>query len=184
MEDDDLLAATPRDPDAFAAFYRRHAAPLTRFFLRRTGSAEIAADLTAETFAQALVAARRFDRRRGSAAAFLYGIAHREWATALERRRVADRARRRLRMPRIELDDEAIERIVEGAGDAATAARLDALLAALPREQRAAIEAHVVDERAYRDIAAAIQVSPAVVRKRVSRGLAELRTRLIEEDPR
>ena len=51
--DEELLAATPREPDAFAELYRRHAAPLTAYFLRRTRSPEIAADLTAETFAAA-----------------------------------------------------------------------------------------------------------------------------------
>ena len=51
MTDEELLAG---DPEAFAAFYRRHVAPLLGYFLRRTGNAELAADLTAETFAAAL----------------------------------------------------------------------------------------------------------------------------------
>lgn len=183
MEDDRLLTAAPRDPDAFAAFYGRNAAAVTRWFLRRTGDPELAADLAAETFADALRGARRFDPQRGSAAAFLFGIAARELATALERGRVADRARRRLRIPRIELDDEAIERVVEVTSATAAATRLAELLGALPEEQRRAVEERVVHERGYAEIAARVRVSEAVVRKRVSRGLASLRAGMEEERP-
>jgi RNA polymerase sigma-70 factor (ECF subfamily) len=172
--DDDLLAATPRDPAAFGEFYRRHARPLAGYFVRRTGRAELAADLTAETFAAALQHARRYDPAKGAAAAWLYGIARRELADALERGRVEDRARRRMRIPRLQLDDEAIERID------ATADSAVALLVHLPDDQRAAVEARVLNDREYDDIAAADGVSEAVVRKRVSRGLAGLRGRMGE----
>jgi hypothetical protein len=47
--DDDLLAATRAEPEAFAVFYRRHVAALLAYFARRTRDAELAADLTAET---------------------------------------------------------------------------------------------------------------------------------------
>ncbi len=60
------------DARAFAGFYRRHEDAVLGFFLKRAGSAQLAADLTAETFARALEGRRRFDPargRRGSAAA-------------------------------------------------------------------------------------------------------------------
>jgi DNA-directed RNA polymerase specialized sigma24 family protein len=43
--------------------------------MRRTRDAELAADLTAETFAAALAARARFDPGRGSASAWLFGLA-------------------------------------------------------------------------------------------------------------
>ena len=49
--DDELLAAARADPLAFGAFYRRHEERMLAFFLGRVGDAEVAADLTAETFA-------------------------------------------------------------------------------------------------------------------------------------
>lgn len=179
--DEDLLAATPRDPDAFAELYRRHSAPLAGYFLRRTRNPEVAADLVAETFAAALHRARRFDPAKGTAVMWIYGIAGRELATLHERGAVADRARRRMRIPRIELDDEALERIVEVAGSAATGARLNALMEELPRDQRDAVRAHVVDEHEYAEMALAGAVPETVVRKRVSRGLAGLRARIKED---
>ena len=52
--DDELLASL--QPGSFAVFYRRHVEDLVAFFMRRTRNAELAADLTAETFAAALSA--------------------------------------------------------------------------------------------------------------------------------
>lgn len=173
--DEELLAAVDGEPEAFAAFYRRHVRGLLGYFLRRSRDAELAADLTAETFAAALDGLRRFDPRRGSAVAWLYGIARRQHAHALRRGAVEDRARRRLGMAPIDLTDEALERMGALADDVATSA-----LAALPPDQREAVEARMVDEREYADIALAARTSESVVRKRVSRGLAGLRSRLDE----
>ena len=107
--DDELLAS--REPGSFAVFYRRHVEDLVAFFMRRTRNAELAADLTAETFAAALVARARFDPGRGSGSAWLYGIALHKLAR-VERSAAAERrARRRLGMERIELTDADIERI-------------------------------------------------------------------------
>ena len=49
--DGELLVATASDPEAFGLFYRRHVRGMLSFFRRRVGSAELALDLTAETFA-------------------------------------------------------------------------------------------------------------------------------------
>ena len=49
--DDDLLRWTPGDPDAFGAFYRRHEDAVLRYMVARVRDGELAADLTAETFA-------------------------------------------------------------------------------------------------------------------------------------
>jgi RNA polymerase sigma factor (sigma-70 family) len=168
--DEDLLVG---DPEAFAAFYRRHAIPLAAFFLRRTGDREQAADLTAETFAAALQGRRRFDPARGSAVGWLYGIARHQLARALEKGRVETRARRRLGIPRLALDDEALERV-----EAAGAPKLTVLMHELPTEERAAVEARVVGEREYADIARDSATSEDAIRKRVSRGLARMRGRM------
>jgi RNA polymerase sigma-70 factor (ECF subfamily) len=73
------------------------------------------------------------------------------------------------------LTDESIERI----------AALDRtalnLVDELPDDQQAAVRARVIDERDYPDIAKDLRCSEAVVRKRVSRGLGTIRTRLEEK---
>ena len=172
VSDEELLVASVGDEEAFAAFYRRHARPLAGFFMRRTGDAELAADLTAETFAAALASRRRFDPAKGAAIGWLYGIARHTLARTQEHGRVEDRARRTLGMAPLALEDEAIELVVTTDGDVVQ------LLQRLPADQRAAIEARVVDEQEYEQIAAATHTSEAVIRKRVSRGLASLRRKL------
>ncbi len=172
--DEALLARTPRDGDAFAEFYRRWERPVAAFFVRAVGSGEVAADLTAETFAEALCSAGRFDPDRGEAAGWLFGIARHLLARSRARGRVENRARVRLGLPLLALDDELIARI-ESAGDEERAVRL---LAELPPDQRVVLQARVLEEQGYGEIAAQLQCSESVVRKRVSRGLAALRTRL------
>jgi RNA polymerase sigma factor (sigma-70 family) len=172
--DEALLALAHSDAYAFAEFYRRWERPVAAFFMRAVGRGEVAADLTAETFAEALGSADRFDPARGEAAAWLFGIARHVLARSRERGRVENQARVRLGLPPLALDDELIARIEAAGGDE----RAVTLLAVLPGDQRHALEARVLDERRYDEIAAELQCSESVVRKRVSRGLAALRTRL------
>jgi RNA polymerase sigma-70 factor, ECF subfamily len=48
----------------------------------------------------------------------------------------------------------------------------------LPADQRAAVRARIIEERGYAEIAAGLRCSESVVRQRVSRGLARMRTEL------
>jgi RNA polymerase sigma factor (sigma-70 family) len=169
--DEDLLSA--RDAESFDLFYRRHATTLLGFFQRRTHDPEIAADLTSETFAAALAGRRRYRRDAGGATAWLFGIAVRKLADAQRRGYAERRMCRRLGLERLELTDADIERI-ESLGEISA----PALLEGLAPVQREAIQAHVIDERDYAEIAVELETSEAVVRKRVSRGLAAARERM------
>jgi DNA-directed RNA polymerase specialized sigma24 family protein len=73
--DAELIKAARSDPEAFGELYRRHATAVNRWFRGRTDD-RVAEDLTAETFAQAVLSLRRFrDEADGSAAPWLFGIA-------------------------------------------------------------------------------------------------------------
>jgi RNA polymerase sigma factor (sigma-70 family) len=145
------------------------------YFMRRVRSAELAADLTAETFAHALASRTRF-RRRGPAAAWLFGIARNVLAKSLRRGQVEDRGRRRLGMTELVLDDESVRLIKAMSSESV----VDEALAALPPDQRDAVRARVLDEDSYQEIAQRMRCSTGVVRQRVSRGLARLRAHLEE----
>jgi RNA polymerase sigma factor (sigma-70 family) len=144
------------------------------YLMRRTRSPELAADLAAETFAAALIGARRYRAERAPAIAWLFGIARHRLQRSLERGQVEDAARRRLGMPPLQLDDDLLERIARLGADE----RVAELLEQLPPDQAAAVRARVIDERPYGEIATSMRCSEAVVRKRVSRGLAHLRVLL------
>jgi RNA polymerase sigma-70 factor (ECF subfamily) len=180
QSDDALIVAAPREAGAFTAFYRRYERPMLAYFLGRTRDAELAADLTAEVFAAVLIASERYRPGRAPGSAWLFGIAHHKLASSRRRGRVEDKARRKLRMEPVVLEDEDLERIERVAGGDAGRAALIAL-AELPDDQREAVTARIVDDRGYVEIAQQLRCSEAVVRKRVSRGLTTLRRRLGEE---
>lgn len=170
--DEQLLRASKNDPDAFAAFYRRWERPVLAWMQRSCRDPELAADLTAETFATALVHVRR--GRPGTETGWIWTIARSRLFDAYRRGKVADRARVKLRMQRLVIDDEAAL-IVEALD---LTHELAAALDALDPAQRDVIRARVLDDESYAEIATRLQLSQHVVRKRVSRGLATMRHNL------
>jgi RNA polymerase sigma factor (sigma-70 family) len=169
--DEDLLLS--EDADDFGLFYDRYIDMLLGYFARRAGDPEVAADLTAETFAAALASRRRFRRSKTPAVAWLFGIAQHKLADYRRRGAAEDRMRRRLGIERVPVGVEDRELIAMLGRDAAWQ-----LIDELPPEQREAVRAHVLDDQPYADIAVATDTSEAVVRKRVSRGLGALRQRM------
>ena len=82
-------------------------------------------------------------------------------------------------MEPLTLEDEDLERIERLGTEAAVVGLLDGL----PAEQRQAVRARVLEERSYKQIAKELKCSQSVVRKRVSRGLAQLRERIGDQIP-
>lgn len=180
LDDHDLLGASDPDGERFTIFYRRHLPDLLAFVLRRVGDRELSADLVAEVFAAALQARSTFDPQRGDARGWLCAIASNKIVDSHRRGQVEDVCRRRLGMSPIALEDEDLRRIDEIAAASDAVGSPSHLLAGLPADTRAAVAARVLDEREYADIAAELKCSESVVRKRVSRGLASLRSKLRE----
>jgi RNA polymerase sigma-70 factor (ECF subfamily) len=177
QHEDGLLEAAGAGAHQFTAFYRHFERPMLGFFMHATGRADLAADLTAETFARALEALDAFDSERGRADQWLFGIARNVLADSYRRGRVEAAARQRLGLPTLILDDHAADTIARLSADST----VSGALAALPPEQQQAITARVLDERDYPEIAQELRCSEALVRQRVSRGLRALRTRLAGE---
>jgi RNA polymerase sigma factor (sigma-70 family) len=173
----ELLASSVVEPEAFGEFYRRHERTILLYMRRRTASAELAADLTAEVFAAALQACHRpSSALPETPVAWLFGIAHHKLIDSYARGRVEDDARRRLGMQPVVLDTGDLELIEQIDRDSIVQALVDSL----PADQRAALQERVLAERDYPEIARELCCSESVVRKRVSRGLARLRTQLQE----
>jgi RNA polymerase sigma factor (sigma-70 family) len=169
--DEQLLGSSGRE--AFGLFYDRHAREVLEYFARRTRDPESAADLTAETFAAAIVARQRFRPGPLPASAWLFGIAHHKLADFQRHGRAENRALRRLGVERPHLGEEDAQLAELMADEVSTQ-----LLSQLPEDERRAIQAHVLDGREYAEIAAAAVISEPAARMRVSRGLGRLRARL------
>jgi RNA polymerase sigma factor (sigma-70 family) len=175
--DQELIAAiAARDREACTVFYRRYLHRIVAYLMHETHDPEVTADITAEVFAAVIVAARRYQPQTETAAPWVIGIARNALGASRRRGRVEDRARRRLGLEPIELVDSDLEETEAIAGRAG--AGVVELVESLPSDERDAVKARIVDERSYREIAAELRCSELVVRKRVSRGLGRLRTRL------
>lgn len=176
-----LLRATKGDVEAFGVFYRRHSRWVLGFLVRRLGDAELAADVTSEVFAAAFLASARYDPRRGAPNSWLYGIVVNQLGSALRRGAAETRARQRLAMEPVGLAPEDAAWIESLATARDVLSAMD-LLADLPEDQRALVTARVIEERSYDELAGEQGMTQTAVRKRVSRGLAALRSRLLEGD--
>jgi len=173
--DRELIAAiADRDGEACTVLYRRHLARVVAYLMRETGDPELAADIAGEVFATVIVAAHRYRPETESSAPWLIGIARNTLAASRRRGRVQAAARRRLQIEPIEFDDDDFAET--DAGSVGTS--VVKLVEELPANERLAVEARVVHERSYSDIAAQLRCSEMVVRKRVSRGLGRVRRRL------
>lgn len=174
--DEQLLGDREQPQESFAVFYRRHVTAVLASYARRGVPASLAGDLTAETFAAALVARRRYRPERESALPWLLTIAERKLLDGHRRRRRDDRVTQRLGLERVELNDtdRADFAVLAGTpvGDA---------LDELSPNQRDAIRARVVEERSYEDVGARLGIAEPAARKQVSRGLAALRARMKED---
>jgi RNA polymerase sigma-70 factor (ECF subfamily) len=85
----------------------------------------------------------------------------------------------RLGIPREPLEDADLARVDDLASEAGSVLEL---VEQLPAAQRQALEARVIDERDYGEIASSLGTSEAAVRQNVKRALAWLRTRTSEEN--
>jgi len=177
--DEELLAASIEEPALYLQFYDRHARDLLTFFARRTFDSRAAADLTAETAAEAFASRFRYaDQGPGSAAAWLFTIARRQLGAFVRRRRVATAARQKLGVPRIELTSSDMERVEELMDLRAMARAIASAFESLRPADRQALTLRVIDGRSYLEVARAMGCSEQTARARVSRGLRRLATSL------
>jgi len=175
-------AATATPPNRamsdFEAVYRANVAGITAFFARRCSEPQSVADLTSETFVEAIASLHSFDPGRGAARAWLFGIARHVYARHCERTAtghvaVAELAGRR------ELGEDEIEELAARIDDQLAGRQLLARLDRLPELERAALELVDLAGLTPHEAARALDVSPAALRVRLFRARNRLRR---EED--
>lgn len=177
--DADLLALTPSVPDAFGVFFDRHSQAIVSYLWRQTGNQDVALDLTSETFAVALESVARYDPAKGDARGWLFGIAKITMLSTYRKQQAEQSARRRLGLDVPGFSDEDWEE-AEARIDASLPSIVDGL-EELPRAERRAVIARILDERDYSEIAASEQATEAAIRQRVKRGLSRLRKQTEDE---
>jgi RNA polymerase sigma-70 factor (ECF subfamily) len=167
--------------ESLEALWRAHAPGLAIFIARRTLDASVAADLTAETFAQAYTKRHQFrGGSRDAAVGWLYAIARHQASHFARRHRAEARALARLGIEPPPADD-ALGRFEELAGSRELRRRIATQMRDLSPEQQEALRLRVLDELSYEQMAARLGIDERAVRARVSRGIRTLASRLAPE---
>src|SRR4051794_16049589 len=99
------------DAQTFAELYARHETAVLRFFMERVRSPDLAADLTAETFATAQTRFRRFDPADERERDWVLGLANTQLRRAYREGTVDDAARTRLKLAPVTLDDRTLDHV-------------------------------------------------------------------------
>lgn len=172
--DTELLLASRAEPVAFVELYRRHAEDVLRYFARRTLDPEAAAELTAETFAEAYASRRNYRDTGTNGVAWLYGIARHQLGRFFRTGQIDAAARRRIGLSREALPADDYERIEELVDLAPIREALVEALETLAEEQRDALRLHVIDGLGYTEVAKRLGCAEAAARQRVSRGLRRI----------
>lgn len=172
--DTELLIASRTEPEAFTELYRRHAEDLLRYFARRTLDPETAAELTAETFAEAFASRATYRDQGVNGVAWLYGIARHRLGRFFRNGKVDAAARRKLGMPERDLPPEDYERIEDLIDFAPIREALAEALESLSPDQREAMRLRVIDGLGYAEVAERLTCTEQNARQRVSRGLRKI----------
>jgi RNA polymerase sigma-70 factor (ECF subfamily) len=145
---------------------------LLGYFMRRVYDAEAARDLTAETFAQALLSERRFrGATKAEANAWLFTIGKRQFARYVRKGIAERRATKKLGIQLTPLDDEDATQIERLADVEGLRALIIEALKSLSAGQRAAVELRILEELPYPEVASRLGISEQAARARVSRAL-------------
>jgi RNA polymerase sigma-70 factor (ECF subfamily) len=162
--DGEAIAASLSEPRAFGVVFERHFGTILGYLRRRLDDRE-AEEAAAQTFFVAFDERERFDRERGDARPWLFGI-----ATNIARRHRRGEVRELRAIARLDADP--------GASNDGTEARLDAermrgalarCLADLPAEECDVLYLLVWAELAQPEIAAALDIPLGTVKSRLSR---------------
>jgi RNA polymerase sigma factor (sigma-70 family) len=172
--DSELLTVSATEPGAFAVLYRRHADDLLRYFARRTLDPEAAAELTAETFAQAFASRKTYRDTGANGVAWLYGVARHQLGRFFRSGRVDRAARRKLGMPERELPPGDFERIEDLVDFEPIRGAIAEALETLREDHREALQFRVIDQLSYPEVARRLSCTEENARQRVSRGLRRL----------
>lgn len=158
----------------FEEIYRSNLGVVAAYFARRCREPQEVADLTSETIVRAVSSFDSFDPRRGSARAWLFGIAGHVWAAYCSQVVNGRDAIARLAGYRT-LEVSEIDELAAKIDAQQEGRELLKRCAVLSANERAAIELVHLAELTPKEAAAALGVPRGVLRMRLSRARARLR---------
>jgi RNA polymerase sigma-70 factor (ECF subfamily) len=167
------------DQYALAAVYDTHADLVYGLARRVTRDEQLARDITQEVFAYLWEFPGRVDLARGSIRAYLAVVTHRRAVD--EVRRSERRARTEASLAAPMAQDGPEGDVVEAAAARWRRDRLAAGMAALPSEQRTAVELAYYNGLTYKEVARALNIPEGTAKSRLRLAMSRLRAVLGEE---
>jgi len=174
LDEQTLVERARTDRDAFAQLYRLYLPRLHAFAYRRCGSREVAEDVTAATFEQALRSLDTFQWKGGGFGPWLFRIAANE---LVDHYRADERARGRARALHLAVPADATDEDA-GAGDWVLTDGLLAALAALNPRYQKAISLRYLSGLSHTEAAEALGTTKPVMAVTLHRALRALRRTL------
>jgi RNA polymerase sigma-70 factor (ECF subfamily) len=163
-----LIEAAQRDPSRFAALYEANFERVYAFVVGRVRDRDVAQDITAEVFHQALANLSRFEWR---------GVPFSAWLVRIAANTIADRWQRTHReqeLPPEELADDGTN------GELERRTMLFKLVDTLPDDQHTVIVRRFVEQRSIREIARELGRSEGAIKQLQFRALQAMRARIKE----
>jgi RNA polymerase sigma-70 factor (ECF subfamily) len=167
------------DDTALGVLYDQHAGVVFGLARRVTRDPHLAQDITQEVFAYVWELPQRIDLSKGTLRSYLAVVAH---------RRAVDEVRRSERRNRIEIASAAPDvmespegSVVDASSDAWRKKHIEAVLAKLPEEQRAAVNLAYYDGQTYSQVARTLGIPEGTAKSRLRLALGRLRTLLGED---
>jgi RNA polymerase sigma factor (sigma-70 family) len=175
--DAELLARIKTDPAAVELIFRRYRHLVLAYAARRCSDPADVLDLVADTFLAVLENGGGFDPRRGSAPAWILGVAHRQWVRTTRRdSRNRELARRHAGQRHLATDD--ITRIEEQIDASRERTAVEEAMARLPAGHREVLWLIGHEGLTSEQAALAADLHPAVFRVRLHRAQRALQRQL------
>jgi RNA polymerase sigma-70 factor (ECF subfamily) len=170
LDEVELLRAARKDPARFGEIYELYVKRVYRYLYNRTGNAQEAEDLTAQTFLAALESLDRL-KDEGCFAAWLFGIA---------RNKVGDHYRRREYSTLLGEDEPSPtgEGALAGMIRSERAEAVSTLIRGLPESERELLRLRYLAEMSFRDMARTLKKNEDAVKKSLYRLLERLQRQL------
>lgn len=169
-ETEEILLAQ-RDARAFAPLYERYFAMVFRFIHRRSGSRELTADLTQQTFLKAMLALPKYQVRGLPFRAWLFRIAFNEL-------RMHWRKRKEVVMELSFADVRGLGSDIGIGEDDEDMQRLARALSGLPEERARLIELRYMDGLSFAEVGEVFGIGEDAAKMRTHRVLATLREQM------
>jgi RNA polymerase sigma factor (sigma-70 family) len=149
-------------------------AAVTAYFARRTTEPQTVADLTTDTFVQAITSFSTFDPRKGTPRAWVFGIARRIYAAHCEAHR-QQRSRVERLSGRRELAPDEVGELIDRIDAERAGRELVTMLTTLPAADRAVVELVDLAGLQAKEAAQVLGIAPGTLRMRLMRARARLR---------